>query len=71
MKLGMYIMAPERISTAHFINTSHHSVCLYFYVAMQLLGKNVTAPTNTRNITVNPRYNKLIRVIFCYRRYLV
>jgi hypothetical protein len=30
-KLGMYIMAPEPISTAYFINPSHQSVCLYLY----------------------------------------
>jgi hypothetical protein len=45
----MYIMAPEPISTAHFINPSHQSVCLYVYppnVARQGLGKNVTVATN-------------------------
>jgi hypothetical protein len=50
MKLGMYITAPERISTAYCINLSHQSVCLYVYptiVAKQLIGKNVTAVTNT------------------------
>jgi hypothetical protein len=31
MKLGMYIMAPEPISTAYYINPSHQSVCLYVY----------------------------------------
>jgi hypothetical protein len=31
IKLGMYIMAPEPISKAYFINPSHHSVCLYVY----------------------------------------
>jgi hypothetical protein len=50
MKLGMYIIAPELISTAYFINLSHQSVCLYTYphiVARQRLGKNVIAATNT------------------------
>jgi hypothetical protein len=50
IKLGMCIMAPEPISTACFINPSHQSVCLYVYpliAAMQRLGKNVTAATNT------------------------
>jgi hypothetical protein len=50
MKLGMYTMAPEPISTANFINPAHQSVCLYVYsfiVAEQRLGKNVTAATNT------------------------
>jgi hypothetical protein len=42
MILGMYIMEPEPISTAYFINTSHQSVCLYVYrsmVARQRLSK--------------------------------
>jgi hypothetical protein len=51
MKLGMYmyIMAPEPISMAYFIDPSHQSVCLYIYpsiVARQWLSKNVTAATN-------------------------
>jgi hypothetical protein len=51
MRLGMYIMAPEPISTAYFINPSHQSVCLYVYpyiVARPGLGRNFTAATNTR-----------------------
>jgi hypothetical protein len=52
MKLVMYnsITAPEPISTAYLINLCHQSVCLYVYspiVAMQRLGKNVTAAMNT------------------------
>jgi hypothetical protein len=43
LKLGMYIMLPEPILTAYFINPSHRSVCLY------LLCKNVPAATNTHN----------------------
>jgi hypothetical protein len=35
MKLGMYITAPEPISTAYFINPSHHSVCLYVYPSVR------------------------------------
>jgi hypothetical protein len=31
MKLGMYIVAPEPITTAYSINPSHQSVCLYVY----------------------------------------
>jgi hypothetical protein len=31
MKLGMYIMAPEPISAAYFINPWHQSVCLHVY----------------------------------------
>jgi hypothetical protein len=45
IKLGMYIVAPEPISTAYLINHSHQSVCLYVYppiVTRQQLGKNVT-----------------------------
>jgi hypothetical protein len=41
----MYIMAPEPISTAHFLNPSHQSVCLYVYplsAARQRLSKDVT-----------------------------
>jgi hypothetical protein len=51
MKLGMYIMAPEPISTAYFINPSHQSLYLYVYppiVARERLGENVTTATNTR-----------------------
>jgi hypothetical protein len=29
-KLGMYIIAPDPISTVYFINRSHHSVCLSY-----------------------------------------
>jgi hypothetical protein len=52
LKLGIYvyITAPEPISTAHFVNPSHQSVCLYVYIPVvgrQRLGKNVTAATNT------------------------
>jgi hypothetical protein len=44
MKLGMYVMAPEPISTAYFIHPSYQSVYLYVYVypltsARQRLGK--------------------------------
>jgi hypothetical protein len=50
MKLGMYIMAPEPIPMAYFINPSHQSMSLYVHpliVARQLLSKNVTVATNT------------------------
>jgi hypothetical protein len=49
MKLA-YIMAPEPISTAYFINPSHQFVCLYVYppiVTRQWPSKNVIAATNT------------------------
>jgi hypothetical protein len=50
MKLGIYTMAAERISTAYLKTSFHQSVCLYVYlpiVARQRLGKSVTAATNT------------------------
>jgi hypothetical protein len=46
MKLGMYIMAPELISTAYFTNPSHQSVCMYVYpttVAKQRIDNNISA----------------------------
>jgi hypothetical protein len=42
MKLGMYIMAPEPISTVYFINHFHQPVYVYVYppiVARQRLGR--------------------------------
>jgi hypothetical protein len=36
----MYIMAPEPISAAYFINPSHQSVCLHVY-PLSLLGKGL------------------------------
>jgi hypothetical protein len=50
MKLGMYIMVPEPIRTAYFINPSHQFVGLYEHpstVTRQRIGKNITAATNT------------------------
>jgi hypothetical protein len=50
MKFGMYILAPEFISTVYFINPSHQTACFYMYpliVVRKWLGKNVTATTNT------------------------
>jgi hypothetical protein len=52
MKLGIYIIAPEPISTVYFIIPSHQSVCLSVYpriIARQLLGKHIPAATNTCN----------------------
>jgi hypothetical protein len=52
MKLVTYVLTPDFISTAYFINPSHQSACLYAYshiTARKRLGKNVTAATNTRN----------------------
>jgi hypothetical protein len=41
MKLSTFIIAPEPISTAYFVNPSHQSVCIYVppIVAKQRLGK--------------------------------
>jgi hypothetical protein len=52
MKLGMYIMAPEPISTAYFIDPSHQSVSVSVspIVARQRLDKNFTAAMNTHAI---------------------
>jgi hypothetical protein len=44
MKLGVYIMAPEPVITAYYINASHHSLCLYVdlhIIARQWPGKTV------------------------------
>jgi hypothetical protein len=57
MKSGMYITAPESISTAYFINHFHQPVCLYVY-PLYLLGndsvKNVKRSneyiSNTRTV---------------------
>jgi hypothetical protein len=60
LKLAVYIMTPEPISTAYFINPSHQSLCLYIYVARQRLGKNVAAATNT-HVTIK----ELLDASFC------
>jgi hypothetical protein len=53
MTLALYIMAPEPIPMAYFINLSHQSVCLYVsrFVVRQRTGKNVTTSTNTHAAT--------------------
>jgi hypothetical protein len=50
MKLGIYVMAPESISTAYFINPSNQYVSYVIptIVARQRLGNNVTLTTNTQ-----------------------
>jgi hypothetical protein len=51
MKLGMYIMTHETVSTAYFVNPPIH-LCLYVYfriVARQRLSKHVPAAINTCN----------------------
>jgi hypothetical protein len=50
MKIGVYIMTSEPISTVYFIIPSYQSTCLYVYppiVARQRLVKNATMETNT------------------------
>jgi hypothetical protein len=54
MKLGMYIMAPEPISTAYFINPTYQFVCLYVYPLLavrQLLGNLFTEPLPSSEYT--------------------
>jgi hypothetical protein len=46
MKLGMYIMASEPVSTAYFINPSHQSVSVYVFL-LSLLG-NGSVKTSPR-----------------------
>jgi hypothetical protein len=46
---GIYNVARESIWMAYFINTSHQSVCLYVYVARQLLGKTLFRQRIKRN----------------------
>jgi hypothetical protein len=53
MKLGMYIMTPEPISTAHFINPSHQSMC----ISLSLLGKG---SVNTFPLNEYTLYNRKI-----------
>jgi hypothetical protein len=55
MELGAYIMTPEPIPTAYFINSSHQFVCpcVYPNVVRQLLGKTRYRGNEfTRNNTV-------------------
>jgi hypothetical protein len=56
MKRGMYIMAPELISTAYYINSSRQFVCVCVYIysttfARKRLLEKVTATANT-NTTI-------------------
>jgi hypothetical protein len=48
MKLGIYIMVPEPILTAYFINPSDQSVSVYVspVVARHRIGKKITPATN-------------------------
>jgi hypothetical protein len=51
MEFGMYIMAPEPISTAYFVNPSRQFICMFIppFFARQRLGKHVPAAKSTRN----------------------
>jgi hypothetical protein len=40
MYFGMYIMAPESISIAYFLNLTHQFVCLYVFY-LSLLGNGL------------------------------
>jgi hypothetical protein len=65
MKLGMYIMAPEPISTSYFINPFRLCVCMCITpsAARQRLGKHVLEATNTCN------NRKVVdHVVFCVVR---
>jgi hypothetical protein len=55
IKLCVYIMAPEAISTAYFLKQSHRSVCPCVYpptVARQRLGEYIPAVMNTFNNSI-------------------
>jgi hypothetical protein len=74
MKAAMYIMAPEPISTAYYINPSHQSVCLYMYVDRQRLGKKIYCGNeytrNNKRIVTCIVFNA-IRVVWKETRRLV
>jgi hypothetical protein len=67
----MYIMVPEPISTAHFINPSHQSVCLHAYPSYRCkatkLKLNSVALVRKRYIPterppLSAKYCRLLRV---------
>jgi hypothetical protein len=69
IKFGMYIMAPEPISTAYFVNPSHHSICIYMYhifVPRQRLVKKVTVAKN-----IHTSLSVAVRIVSKERRLLV
>jgi hypothetical protein len=79
----MYIMAPEPISTAYFINPSHQSPCLYVYplsllgnesvkcilpsVARQRLGKNLIAAMKTYEAIEELLDSRLLSGPYCIK----
>jgi hypothetical protein len=58
MKFGMYIMAPQPISTAYFTNLSRQSVCLYVY-PLPLLDNG--------SVNMFPQQEELLEESFCLR----
>jgi hypothetical protein len=70
MTLGIYIMAPEPISTAYFVNLSNQSLCLYVYsllVARQRFDKNVTATTDTHATVEELLYTLFYMLLMSYQ----
>jgi hypothetical protein len=71
MKLGIYIMTSEPISTAYSVNPSQQSVQLYVcspIVARQRLGKNVIAATNTQATKEEFLYTSFSMLSVSYQR---
>jgi hypothetical protein len=68
MKLGMYIMVSEPISTAYFVNTCHQSVYQYVYIARQRLDRNVTVANNTHATIEELLYAKFSMRSVSYQR---
>jgi hypothetical protein len=73
----MYIIEPEPVSTAYFINPSHRSVCLYVYpliIATQRLGKKETTIVAKQRLTeviaatnTHVKIEDLLNVLFSIR----
>jgi hypothetical protein len=59
MKLGMYVMAPEPISTAYVINPSQQSVCLYVYLLSLLGNDSVGMLTRQQIHTQNLNFSEI------------
>jgi hypothetical protein len=62
MKLGMYIIAPEPISTVYLKNSSHQSVCLYVY-QLSLLGNGSVNVAGNGSIKTLSRHRIQIQQI--------
>jgi hypothetical protein len=54
MKIGMYITAPDPISTVYFINPSHMSVCMSVYPPI-LLDNSLVKTLPRRRINMKNR----------------